>query len=60
MRKEKIWEAIKASLKADGIAISDKEKAVKSLSQCCGARICITVYLELTQGPQANKQKKRA
>ena len=49
MRKEKIWEAVKASLRADGIAISDKEKAVKSLSQCCGARICITVYLEYIQ-----------
>lgn len=47
--KPKIWEAVKASLKADGIVINDKEKAVRSLSQCCGARICIAVYLEFTQ-----------
>ena len=49
MIKERIWEAVKASLKADGIALDDKEKAVGSLSQCCGARICIAVYLESTQ-----------
>jgi hypothetical protein len=49
MRKEKIWDAVKASLKADGIALGDKEKAVRSLSQCCADRICIAVYLEFTQ-----------
>jgi hypothetical protein len=49
MRKEKIWEAVKASLKAEGIALGDKENAIKSLSQCCAARICIAVYLEFTQ-----------
>jgi len=49
MRKEKIWEAVKASLKAEGIALSDKENAIKSLSQCCAARICTSVYLEFTQ-----------
>ena len=49
MRKEIIWEAVKASLKADGIAISDKERAVRSLSQCCAASVCIAVYLEFTQ-----------
>jgi len=47
--KEKIWEAVKASLRADGIALGDKEKAVISLSQCCAARVCIAVYLEFTQ-----------
>lgn len=49
MSKEKIWEAIKASLKADGIGIQEKEKAIKSLSECVSARICIEVYLEFTQ-----------
>lgn len=49
MKKEKIWEAVKASLKADGIALDDKEKAIKSLARCCAAKICIAVYLEFTQ-----------
>lgn len=44
--KEKVWEAVKASLKAEGILLHDKEKAIKSLSECCQARICISVYLE--------------
>jgi hypothetical protein len=49
VRKAKIWEAVKASLKAEGIDLNETEKAIKSLSQCCGARICIAVYLEFTQ-----------
>lgn len=49
MRKEKIWEAVKASLKADGISLIEKDRAIKSLSQCCAARICIAIYLEFTQ-----------
>jgi energy-coupling factor transporter ATP-binding protein EcfA2 len=49
MKKEKIWEAVKASLMAEGIALDDKEKAVRSLSKCCAARVCIAVYLEFTQ-----------
>lgn len=47
--KNKIWEAVKASLKAEGINLDDKERAVKSLSHCCAASICISVYLEFTQ-----------
>ena len=47
--KKKIWEAVKASLRADGIPLSDKEKVIKSLSQCCAARVCVAVYLEFTQ-----------
>lgn len=46
MRKGKAWDAVKASLKAEGIGLHEKEKAIESLSQCCGARICIAVYLE--------------
>jgi len=48
-QQAKIWEAVKASLKSDGIALHEKDKAIKSLSQCCGARICIAVYLEYVQ-----------
>ena len=47
--KTRIWESIQASLKADGIALNDKKKAIESLSQCCAARVCIAVYLEFTQ-----------
>jgi len=45
----KIWEAVKASLKSEGIALHERDRAIKSLSQCCGARICIAVYLEFTK-----------
>ena len=46
MNKEKVLEAVKASLKSEGVSLHDKENAIKSLSECCQARICISVYLE--------------
>jgi hypothetical protein len=47
--KIRIWEAVKASLKAEGIELHERDKAIKSLSQCCAARACIAVYLEFVQ-----------
>ena len=55
--KYKIRGAVKASLKADGIAFGDKEKAIKSLSQCCAARACIAVYLELVNDAKPSSKE---
>jgi hypothetical protein len=52
IKKEKIWEAVKASLKAEGIEMHERDKAIKSLSQCCAAKACIAVYLDFTQVEQ--------
>ena len=60
MKKAKVLEAVKASLKADGIAINDKARAVESLSKCCGAKICIDTYLYFFNGEINERSNRKA
>lgn len=48
-RRARVLESVKALLKAEGIQPTDKERAIRCLSQCVASKLCIAVYLENTK-----------
>jgi hypothetical protein len=48
MKNESVWvEKVKRVLRIDGILFSDKDRAIKSLSECVASKRLINTYLRV-------------